>query len=64
MHGFCFFIRLIYHVLDLHHKDPKEKEFCLGEIVHRGWSKKRILEEVEKCDVHCANCHRELHHNE
>jgi hypothetical protein len=24
----------------------------------RSWSKKRIMEEVEKCDLVCSNCHR------
>lgn len=53
-----------HYVLDFHHRDPKEKEKALGEIMQRGWSKKRIMKEVDKCDVYCANCHRELHYKD
>ena len=30
-------------------------------MVNDGYSKKRILEEVELCQVLCANCHRKEH---
>lgn len=51
--------------LDFHHRDPAEKEVELGRIVKvKGWSKARIMAEIEKCDVLCANCHRKLHHRE
>lgn len=53
-----------FYMLDLHHRDPKEKDICLGEAVGHGWSKKRILKEVSKCDIYCANHHRELHWKE
>ncbi len=47
-------------VLDLHHRDGAEKE---GEIasmkVRVGWAK--LEEEMKKCDVLCANCHRIRH---
>lgn len=49
------------YCLDFHHRDPEVKERNIGETVNRGWSKKRILEEIEKCDVLCANCHRKVH---
>lgn len=46
--------------LDFHHLDPNEKEFNLSEKVRdAGWD--RIKTEVEKCQLLCANCHRELH---
>jgi len=51
-----------HYVLEFHHRNPKEKEICLGEAIHRGWSKQSILNEMEKCDVYCANCHREYHY--
>ena len=47
--------------LDFHHKNPEEKDIELSLVVHQGWSKKRILNEIEKCDVLCSNCHRKLH---
>jgi len=49
-----------YYVLDLHHRDPSKKDRNLGAV--GGWSKERILKEISKCDVLCANCHREFHY--
>ncbi len=53
-----------YYMLDLHHRDPNEKDINLGDAVGHGWSRKRILEEASKCDIYCANHHRELHYKE
>ena len=53
-----------YYMLDFHHRDPEEKDENLGNAVTIGWSKERILKEVEKCDIYCANHHRELHWRE
>ena len=48
--------------LDFHHRDPEEKSEALGRAVwYNGWSRARILEEIDKCVVLCANCHRKLH---
>jgi len=30
-------------------------------MIARNWSRKRILDEVAKCIVLCANCHRKMH---
>ena len=46
-------------VLDFHHKDPKEKSFALNKMSMH--SKDKIIEELNKCILLCANCHRELH---
>jgi len=43
--------------LQFHHRDPSQKVIEIGEARNQGWSIKRILEEIEKCDVLCANCH-------
>ena len=48
--------------LTFHHNNPKEKE--IGKVVTNGWSKERILKEIEKCTVLCRNCHAILHWNE
>jgi len=50
-----------WYVLEFHHKDPSIKDVGLSRACADGWSKKRILEEVDKCDIFCANCHRETH---
>ena len=48
--------------LVFHHRVPSKKSFAIPHGLVR-YSKKRILEEMEKCDVLCANCHRILHYN-
>jgi hypothetical protein len=51
--------------LEFHHKNPKEKEFAISELVNnRGWSIKRIKIEISKCIVLCSNCHRKEHYKE
>ena len=48
--------------LDLHHRDPSEKEVEIARIARaKGWKQERILAELAKCDVVCANCHRKIH---
>lgn len=47
-------------VLEFHHRDPSQKEFGLGlSGLTRSWE--RVKKEIEKCDLLCANCHREQH---
>ncbi len=51
-------------VLDFHHRDPSTKVFSLG--AGGQWltlGRKRLTEEMVKCDVLCANCHRRRHAN-
>jgi len=45
--------------LELHHINPKEKGFSIGQRSVRAWSK--IVEELRKCILLCANCHAEYH---
>ena len=46
---------------DCHHRDPSTKSFGLSEARRGSYSKKRILDELEKCELLCANCHRLEH---
>lgn len=48
--------------LEFHHTNPKEKEFSLSQIRSTSWNNK-IEEELKKCLLLCANCHRETHEN-
>ena len=51
--------------LDFHHRDPREKVMILSKVTNqRGWSIERILAEIAKCEVICANCHRKEHWSE
>lgn len=45
--------------LTFHHRDGLTKEFSLATA--RRLNKERLLAEVAKCDVLCANCHAEEH---
>lgn len=47
--------------LDFHHRNPSEKEINVGDIWKKDWGARRILSEIEKCDVLCSNCHRKIH---
>jgi hypothetical protein len=48
--------------LDFDHLDGSEKTACISQSGSRGWSIERVLEEMEKCEVVCANCHRDRTH--
>ena len=45
--------------LDFHHIG--NKNININAAVRNGWGKKRILTEIEKCIILCANCHRKEH---
>lgn len=48
--------------LEFHHLNPDEKDFALsGDGNTLSWSK--VQKEIDKCDLLCANCHREAHTN-
>lgn len=47
--------------LEFHHRDPTKKKIVLDLKSLGNNSMKTILEELDKCDLLCANCHRELH---
>ncbi len=50
-------------VLDFHHKDPNEKDEEISTLIRKG-NKNKILNEMKKCSVLCANCHRDLHYKQ
>jgi hypothetical protein len=43
--------------MDFDHRDPAKKASRVTSLVGRAGIQ-RILAEVEKCDIVCANCHR------
>jgi hypothetical protein len=46
-------------VLDFHHVDPMEKSFSLDSRHIINLAKSRVVAELRKCVLLCANCHRE-----
>jgi len=41
--------------IQFHHKNPKEKEFVIGNVANKSWDS--IKSEMKKCILLCANCH-------
>lgn len=47
-------------VLQFHHRDPSTKVTNIGQA-HGRMAMPKLLEELAKCDVVCANCHLRRH---
>lgn len=45
-------------VMDFDHINPENKEFSISRMRRSRMAFKKIIAEIEKCDVVCANCHR------
>ena len=48
--------------LHFHHLNPEEKRIEVARMAKTNYSKKAILDEMDKCVVLCANCHRKEHY--
>lgn len=51
-----------HRVLEFHHRNPTEKEYTIANIIDRGYGVEKMENEISKCDVLCANCHRIVHY--
>ena|ERR1039458_870355 len=45
-------------VLELDHKNSDNKTMIISKMISGGYCWDRIKNEIGKCDVRCANCHR------
>ena len=45
-------------VMELDHREGTIKAAAVANLVSKGCTDARLLEEIDKCDVVCANCHR------
>lgn len=58
--GICGYNKTL-KALEFHHLDPNEKDFTFSK-----WDKvakwEKLVDEVKKCVLICANCHREVHY--
>ena len=60
----CISCGFTHHVaLDFHHVEKKPSNVTVTNLVRDGHSWERIIKEIAKCVVLCANCHR-VHHFE
>ena len=48
-----------YYVMDFDHRNPADKRFGIAYKSRVASSLKAMMIEIEKCDLVCANCHRE-----
>ena len=62
--GCCGHCSLVFHpsVYEFHHKDPETKIKDPSKMLNLSWEK--IQQELDKCILLCANCHRFLHHKD
>jgi hypothetical protein len=53
--------------MDFDHRDAAKKKHSIAQLVTRLTAIEIILKEIKKCDLVCANCHRQRtydrHHN-
>ena len=47
-----------------HHRDPATKKGEVSTMIVDGVGWERVLEEIDKCDILCHNCHAVLHDEE
>lgn len=49
-----------WYCLVFHHRNPKEKEKTITQMVHHTPAWETIIKEINKCQVLCRNCHAEV----
>lgn len=47
-----------HYVMDFDHRDPFTKVGSVSRMIVDVYNLGKILEEIKKCDLVCANCHR------
>ena len=47
-------------VLEFHHRPGTNKRMRVGAMMGGGYSVKKVRQEIAKCQVLCANCHRRI----
>ncbi len=45
-------------VLEFDHRVPADKFKSVSTMISGHYSWRRVLDEIQKCDIRCANCHR------
>ena len=52
-----------FYLMEFHHRDPSLKDNTINHMI-KSASYETLKNEIKKCDVLCANCHREWHYLE
>ena len=47
-----------YYVMDFDHLDSDEKDCAIATAIQRSYSWRKVRDEIAKCEIVCANCHR------
>lgn len=50
------------YVLDFHHINPLEKTENIARLTSNTSNISKVYDEIKKCIVLCANCHRQFHY--
>lgn len=50
-----------YYVMDFDHLS--DKEYALANMIQKGYDIPAVQKEIDKCEIVCANCHRERTHS-
>ena len=50
------------YLLDYHHTNPEDKAQGVARMVSGNYTLDKVYNEIDKCIVFCANCHREFHY--
>ena len=45
-------------VLEFDHRNQFDKDYEVSQMIQRRMPANKIIDEISKCDVRCANCHR------
>ena len=48
------------YALEFNHLDPKKKKYEPTRLFHEGICWERVKEEIDKCELLCSNCHKEV----
>lgn len=57
--------RYPYYVMDFDHLDPEKKKYTISKLVQNArCSEETLRAEIAKCRVLCANCHRQVTHDQ
>lgn len=51
------------HVMDFDHLNPEDKKHLVSNISSKNYKTSKVFAEILKCEVVCANCHRQRTHD-